>query len=374
MPQSFDIKSQRIGIGNPKGANNVVKVANQLVGDSHPCFIIAEAGSNHNGSLKKALGLIDIAVRAKADAVKFQTFRAEKLYLKTAGQSRYLKINKSIYDIIKEMEMPVQWIPKLAAYCQKKRIIFLSTPTDEECVDWLEPYVPAYKIASYEMTAIPLVEYMAKKKKPMFVSTGTANLEEVRQTIQAIKNAGNDQIILMQCTASYPAPLTAINVRSILTMKREFEIPVGLSDHSREFDVAPMAAVAIGANCIEKHFTFSNDLPGPDHRFALEPNELKLMVQRIRSVEETLGSGRKETLELEKELRQFARRSIFTIRKVQKGEQFTPDNIATLRCGTQKGKLHPAEYKKVLHKTATRNLKAYQAVKLGDYAVKAWEL
>ncbi len=355
---------------NGKQFNNVIRVGEKQIGDGHPCFVIAEAGSNHNGNFKQALALIDIAVQAKADAVKFQTFKAKGLYLKTAGQSRYLKINKSIYDIIKEMEMPAHWVPELAAYCKKKRIIFLSTPTDETCVDLIEPYVPAYKIASYEMTAIPLVEYIAKKKKPIFVSTGTASLDEVRQTIKAIKKTGNNKIILMQCTASYPAPLNSINARSISTMKREFKIPVGLSDHSREVDVAPMVAVAIGANCIEKHFTISNDLPGPDHRFALEPNELGLMVEKIRAAEEAMGSGKKETLPVEVELKRFARRSIFTTKAIKKGECFTHDNVATLRCGNQIGKLHPVQYPELLNKIATRNIKANHAVRTNDYAQK----
>ncbi len=186
--------------------------------------------------------------------------------------------------------------------------------------------------------------------------------------VSKIRKAGNDNIILMQCTASYPAPLNSINARSILSMKREFKIPVGLSDHSRELDVAPIVAVAVGANCIEKHFTFSNDLPGPDHRFALKPSELKLMVEKIRAAEEVMGSGKKETLAVEMELKRFARRSIFTIRAIKKGERFTSYNVATLRCGNQKGKLHPAQYPNVLNKIATHNIKENQAVEPNDYA------
>lgn len=350
--------------------NKAVKIANKTIGDGHPCFIIAEAGSNHNGSLKKAFGLIDIAAEAGADAVKFQTFRAEKLYLKTAGISRYLKTKRAIFDIIKEMEMPAEWIPKLARRCKEKKIIFLSTPTDEDCVDLLEPYVPAYKVASYEMTAVPLVEYIAKKRKPVLLSTGTANLNEVRDAVRGIRKTGNSNVVLFQSTACYPAPLSAINAKSIVTMKKVFGCPVGLSDHSREADVAPMAAVALGANCVEKHFTFSNRLPGPDHRFALEPDELKAMVQKIRNVESVLGTGKKETLPEERELRTFARRSIFAIKNVRKGERFDTGNVATLRCGTQKGQLHPAEYKKILKKIATRDIKAHEAIKAGDCVVR----
>lgn len=348
-----------------------VRIGPKKVGDGQPCFIIAEAGSNHNGSFRKAKALIDVAAAAGADAVKFQTFRAEKLYLKNAGQSRYLKIKKSIYDIIKEMEMPAAWIGKLAKYCKHKGILFLSTPTDEDCVDLLDPYVPAYKIASYEMTAVPLVEYIARKKKPVILSTGAADMAEVREAIRVVRRAGNDQIVVMQCTASYPAPLDSVNLRTIATMKRAFHIPVGLSDHSREPDVAPMAAVALGANMIEKHFTLSNRLPGPDHRFAVEPDELERMVQKIRAVEAALGSGRKETLPVEKELRQFARRSIFAVRDIRRGERLTRANIGVLRCGTQKGRLHPGQFKNILDTKAVRAIRANTAIKAGDYAGKS---
>jgi len=341
------------------------------VGDGHPCFIIAEAGSNHNGNFDQAIALIDIAVAAKADAVKFQTFRAETLYLKTAGQSRYLKIKKSIFDIIKEMEMPVDWIRKLAAYCRRRKIIFLSTPTDEYCADLIEPYVPAYKIASYELTTTPLIEYCAGKKKPMILSTGAADLDEVRRGIAAVRKCGNNQIAVMQCTASYPAPLETVNAKSIVTMKKEFGIPVGLSDHSREFDVGPMTAVALGANLLEKHFTLSNTLSGPDHRFALEPDELKSMVAKIRAVEGALGSGIKKHLAVEKELRAFARRSLFAIRDVKRGETFTRGNVAALRCGNQKGILQPAELNKILNKKAVRDIKANEAIRAGDYAKRS---
>ncbi len=351
--------------------NRTVRIGPKKIGDGAPCFIIAEAGSNHNGKLKQAFRLIDIAAEAGADAVKFQTFRAQTLYLKSAGRSDYLKIKKSIYDIIKEMEMPPAWIPKLAAHCKTKKILFLSTPTDEICADLLAPYVPAYKVASYEMTAAPLVEYLAKKGKPMLVSTGAADLKEVRETVEVIKKTGNRNLILLQSTAAYPAPLGAVNAKSILTMKQEFGVPVGLSDHSREWDVAPMAAVALGANCIEKHFTISNSLPGPDHQFALEPGELKQMVTKVRQVEQALGSGEKKVQQVEQELRKFARRSIFATHPIKKGEKFTRGNIATLRCGTQKGLLHPREFSNLLDRIAVRDIPAEGAIQAGDYARKS---
>ena len=345
-----------------------VWIDNRWVGDGEPCFIIAEAGSNHNGSLEQAKRLIDVAVDASADAVKFQLFRASKLYPKAAGRSDYLKLDRSIYDIITDMEMPYEWLPKLAAYCDDKKIIFLSSVFDEESVDILDPYVPASKIASYEMTHLPLVRHIAKKGKPVIISTGTANLEEVDETVEAFFATGNKDLMLMQCTASYPAPVGSLNLRAIITMKEAFQVPVGLSDHSRDPFVAPMAAVALGANLVEKHYTLSNHLPGPDHPFALEPSELCEMVQKIRDVTQSLGTGEKAAQPVEGELRAFARRAIFAVRDITEGEILTPDNIAVLRCGELEAGLEPKHYDMVVTKRAYRNIPAGAAIQGGDYA------
>ena len=189
-----------------------VQIGDQIIGDGQPCFIIAEAGSNHNGSLEQAFRLIDVAVESKADAVKFQNFKAEKIYLRSAGRSDYLKLNESIYDIFKEMEMPEDWVPKLASYCQEKGIVFMSSVFDESLADLLDQYLEVFKIASYEMTHIPLVQHIARKGKPVIISTGTADLNEVRNCVKAFYETGNQQLILLQCTASYPAPLESINM------------------------------------------------------------------------------------------------------------------------------------------------------------------
>lgn len=347
--------------------NQVVTIGSKKVGEGHPCFVIAEAGSNHNGSLEEALALIDIAASAGADAVKFQTFKAEKLYIKNAGKSKYLKLKRPIFDIIKDMEMPASWIPKLAEHAEKKKIIFLSSAFDEESVDLIDPYVPAFKIASYEITDHPLIEYTAKKKKPLLVSTGTADLNEIKEVVELIAKTGNRNLVLMQCTASYPAALECLNLKTIVTMKKAFGVPVGLSDHSREHDIAPVAAVGLGADCLEKHFTFSNTLPGPDHRFAVEPDELTSMIQNIRSAEKTLGNGIKRTLPAEKELHRFARRSIFSLKEIKRGERFNPSNIAILRCGEQKGFLKPSEFKKILERKANRDIPANVALRSSDF-------
>ena len=344
-----------------------VQIGSRWVGAGEPCFIIAEAGSNHNGSLEQAQRLIDVAAEAKADAVKFQLFRASKLYPPAAGRSDYLNLDKPIYDIIQEMEMPYAWLPELSDYCQRAGIIFLASAFDEESVNELDPYVPAYKIASYEMTHFPLVRHIAGKGKPVIISTGTANLEEVDETVEVFTKTGNANLMLMQCTASYPAPTESLNLRAITTMNQAFQVPVGLSDHSRDPLVGPLAAVAMGANLVEKHFTLSNRLPGPDHQFSVEPNELKLMVQKIREVEQALGSGIKATQPVEQALRQFARRSIFAIHDIGAGEVLTSSNVAVLRCGNLPSGLEPKHYDELLGKMTTRKIASGSAVQQQDY-------
>lgn len=345
-----------------------VQIANRWVGDGHACFIIAEAGSNHGGRLDQAKRLIDVAADAGADAVKFQLFRADRLYPKTAGQSDYLKLDRPIFDIIAEMEMPYEWLPELASYGSQRGIIFLCSVFDEESADRLDPYLPAYKIASYEMTHLPLVRHVAKKGKPMIVSTGTADLGEVAETMEALLGAGNERAILMQCTASYPAPLGSLNVRAVATLKERFGVPAGLSDHSRDPLIGPLAAVAVGANVVEKHFTLSNLLSGPDHAFSLEPEELRLMVRKIRETEQALGTGLKVVDPVEEELRQFARRAVFAVRDIRTGQRFSEENIAVLRCGKLAAGLPPRYYDEVRGRTARRDLPAWSPVRREDYA------
>lgn len=336
--------------------NKVVIIGNKRIGFGNPCFVIAEAGSNHDGSFSQALKLIDAAVEAKADAVKFQTFKAHKMYTERSGVLNYIGSKKSIYQVVKEMEMPYEWIPKLAGYCKKKRIIFISTPCDEESVDKLDPYVPAFKITSYEMTHIPLLQHVAKKNKPIILSTGASNLNEVKKIVKLLKHNNVNNLILMQCTASYPAKLEDVNVNVVSNLRKIFKIPVGLSDHSRELDIAPCAAVALGANVIEKHFTLSNKLPGPDHKFAVEPQELTLMVNKIRQTEKVIGTGIKETLKVESYLRTFARRNIYAIKNIKKGEKFSLDSISVLRRGDNKQGLSPEFFDMLIKKISKRNI------------------
>ncbi|GAB4364332.1 MAG: N-acetylneuraminate synthase family protein [Deltaproteobacteria bacterium] len=343
-----------------------IRIGNSLVGFGRPCCIVAEAGSNHDGDLSQALRLIDIAAEAGADAVKFQNFKADKLYPRSAGTAGYLQTSQSIHEVIRRMEVPEDWVPRLAAHCREKGIAFLSSPFDEDSADLLDPFLQAFKVASYEMTHHPLLRHIARKGKPMIVSTGTATLDEVLRSVEVIRSEGNDRIVLMQCTASYPCPLEAVNVRALVTLREATGLPTGLSDHSRDPIVAPMAAVALGAVMVEKHFTLRNSLPGPDHRFSLEPAELAEMVRRIREVERSLGHGRKERQEVEAELHAFARRTIFAIRPIAAGERLSPENIAILRCGRLGKGLEPAEFESVLGRRAKRPIASEEPIRRED--------
>jgi N-acetylneuraminate synthase len=342
-----------------------IKVGSKKIGEGEPAFIIAEAGSNHNGRIEQAKKLIDVAVEAGADAVKFQLFRAEKLYPQNAGHADYLKTKKSIYRIIKEMEMPYDWIPELYDYCRERSIIFLASHFDEESADKLEEVcVDAYKIASYECTHIPLLRYTAKKGKPIIMSTGLASLGEIEESLNVIYAQGNSQVALMHCAAAYPTPIEHVNLRVMDTLKTAFEVPVGISDHTRDPILVPIVAVARGANIIEKHFTLSNKLEGPDHRFAIEPHELKAMVKSIRMTEKALGSPHKHVMPSEKELYKFARRRIHAIRDIKKGEIITSKNAAILRSGKLPPGAEPKFWDLILGKKAAKNIAIGEGITL----------
>lgn len=339
-----------------------VKIGGKWIGNGEQTFIVAEAGSNHNGKFKLATKLIDIAVKAKADAVKFQVFRADRLYPKTAGVAKYLKSKKPIYEIIKTLEMPYDWIGKLLNYCEKKGIMFLSSAFDEQSADELEKAnVKAYKIASYCLTHYPLLKYIARKKKPILLSTGLGNMQEIKEALNIIYKEGNRDVILLHCVASYPAPIEDTNLRVIDTMKKRFKIPVGLSDHSSEI-LVPILAVARGANVIEKHFTLSRALEGPDHKYALEPHELKEMIVNVREAEKALGTSEKKITPAEEELLKFARVYIYSVSPIKKNEKFTKENIAVLRSGKLKHGLHPKWYDKILGMKAKRDISKYEPI------------
>ncbi len=350
----------------PYSFNKVVSIGRRVIGPGHPCFLIAEAGSNHNQKLSWAKRLIDAAVRAKADAVKFQTFVPEKIYVRNAGFADYLGKAKTIQEIFQDIMMPPSWIPRLAEYCRRKGIVFLSSAFDEESIDRVDPYVPAHKIASYECTHLPLIRHAAKKGKPVVLSTGMASMDEIRAALDVIASTGNRNVVLMHCVAKYPAPIEHTNLRVIDTLRKEFAVPVGLSDHSRDPFVNPVAVAARGGNILEKHFTLSNDLPGPDHRFALEPDELKQLVEFVRYAEAALGIPVKKVLAIEKPLFSFARRRVHAIADIRRGEKFTLENIAVLRSGKQRPGIEPSGFERLLRKNAARDIKEGEGVRRQD--------
>jgi sialic acid synthase SpsE len=335
-----------------------IRVGERWLGAGEPCYVIAEAGSNHNGSLETALALIDVAAEAGADAVKFQGFRARTLYPRSAGISDYLGDPRAIYDIIEAMELAPAWLPALVAHCSKRGVHFLCTPFDEEWVELLDPHVPAFKLASYEMSHLPLARAVFAKGKPVFASTGAHTLDEVRPLLDVARKVGNDALVVLQCTAAYPTPPRAVNARAITTLREATGCLVGLSDHSRDPVIAPVVAVALGACVIEKHFTLSNRLPGPDHTFALEPDELARLVRAVREAEAVLGTGDKQLQPEEHELRRFALRSVFAMRAIRAGDVFSTDNVGVLRNGAHTPGLSPTAYPRLLGRRATRDIAA----------------
>lgn len=313
-----------------------LKIGDRRVGGEAPCFVIAEAGANHNRDLSMARALIDVAVDAGADAVKFQTYSAETLYSKKTPRFSYLEgvSAKDTWDLIKEIELPREWQGELAAYAAKRGIFFLSTPFDHRAVEELAALgVPAYKIASFEIVDLPLISHAAAKGRPMILSTGLASYEDIADAVEACASAGNRDIVLLQCASLYPAPAARMNLRAMATMRRAFAVPTGLSDHSLGIHVAA-AAVALGAKVVEKHFTLDRSLPGPDHPFAIEPGELKEMVRHIREVEAALGDGLKlGPAPEEQEMHQKARRSLVASRAIARGVVIDRSMIAIKRPG-----------------------------------------
>lgn len=343
---------------------------------SSKVFIIAEAGSNWRvgkpaEDMRMALNLIDAAADAGADAVKFQTYRAEALYVKNAGVSHYLKksgFEKDIVALLRDFEMPYEMIKDLSDHCKKRQIEFMSTPFSPEAFQVIDPFVKRHKIASYEITHIHLLELAAQSGKPLFLSTGAANDADIAWAVETFFKHQGSELILMQCTAAYPAPHEAMNLKAISWMRKRFGLAVGLSDHSLDPLTAPLAAVALGASAVEKHFTMDRQLSGPDHAYAIIPSELKEMVKKIREVEEMLGSGFKEYQSSEEELRLFARRGIQAIKFIPKGTLFQEGvNIEILRPGNQRQGVHPKFLSQILGKKSFRDIPEGDGVQYGDW-------
>jgi len=315
-----------------------IQIGNKLIGPGQPVFVIAEAGVNHNGDLKLARVLIDVAVEAGADAVKFQTFRADRLATPDAPKAEYqLQTTgnaESQFEMLQRLELSADAHRELQAYCHERGIIFLSTPFDEEAVELLDDLgVPAFKISSGDLTNSPLLEQVAGKGRPVILSTGMSELSELIEAVSVLNTAGCENPVLLHCVSNYPADPVEINLRAMQTMRSAFDVPVGFSDHTEGIDVA-VAAVALGACVIEKHFTLDRTLPGPDHRASLEPAELRELVRSIRRVETALGNGRKVPTASELETATVARRSLVAARDIPAGVTLERDMVVMRRPGT----------------------------------------
>jgi N,N'-diacetyllegionaminate synthase len=311
------------------------EIGGRRVGPGEPCYVIAEAGANHNRDLDIARQLIDTAAEAGADAVKFQTYTGPGLYSSKTPSFEYLKDDRPIQEILESVALPREWQPELAEHARSRGIAFFSSVFDREAVDGLrELGVPAMKIASFEIVDLELIRHAAEAGVPVIVSTGMATYGEVEDALGAVAEAGNREVALLRCASVYPSPPSIMNLHAMDTMREAFGVPVGLSDHTEGISVAAGAA-ALGAQLVEKHFTLSREMEGPDHPFAVEPGELKAMVAGIREVEEALGSGQLEgPSELEAgEMYRNARRSVIAAADIPAGTRITREMLTVKRPG-----------------------------------------
>jgi N-acetylneuraminate synthase len=312
-------------------------------------LVIAEAGVNHNGSLDMALRLVDAAAEAGADVVKFQTFKSEEVVTPLAPKAEYQMQttgrSESQLEMIKKLELPGDAFRTIQEHCRTRGIMFLSTPFDRGSADLLEEMgVAAFKVPSGEITNHPFLTYVARKQRPLIVSTGMSNLEEVNSAVEVIYATGNRELVLLHCTSNYPAAAASINLRAMKTLENSFEVPVGYSDHSEGIPI-PLAAVALGACVIEKHFTLDRSLAGPDHRASLEPAELRAMVRGIQDVHAALGDGAKIPMAEELSTAAVARRSLVAAEDLRAGTVLGEHMVAIRRPGTG---LAPSELHRLL--------------------------
>lgn len=325
---------------------NAVRIGNFVIGEGFPTFIIAEIGINHNGDLNRAKQLITAAKNAGADAVKFQSFKAEKMcdmhLTETKDVEGVTGGSNSSFDMYKALEVSDQMHYELLKHAIDEGIMFLSSVFDEQTADFLDALdVPAYKIASSDLTHLPLIEHVAKKGKPVVISTGLATMADVTAAVEVCHKAGNEQVVILHCVSSYPPPANDLNLRAIQTMQEELPHPVGYSDHF-EGSLACIAAVGMGALVIEKHFTLDNEWQGPDHRISLTADQFAQCVRSIRLIESMRGSGIKLPAGSEKDAIVSSRRSIRVLGSISAGEVITPDKIIMLKpeIGLAPGEIH----------------------------------
>ena len=325
---------------------------------SNKVFIIAEAGVNHNGSIDLAKKLIDVASNAGADAVKFQSFKAENLATKNAHKAMYQKettnIEESQFDMLKKLELSTEMHKELISYCRNKKIIFLSSPFDHESIELLEDLgLEIFKIPSGEITNLPYLRHIGKLDRKIILSTGMSNIDEVKNALDILINSGTkkENITVLHANTEYPTPMEDVNLRAMVTIGKELDIKFGYSDHTLGIEV-DIAAVAMGANCIEKHFTLDCNMEGPDHKASLEPNELKAMVVAIRNIELALGKNIMKPSKSELLNIQIVRKSIVAKTVIKKGEIFSEKNLTTKRPG---GGTNPMKWDEIIGTKATKD-------------------
>ena len=345
-----------------------IRIGGRTLGDGQPCFIVAEISCNHQQKKSVALRLIEEAKKAGADAVKFQTYTPDTLTLDVSREPEEIRRNfaikggtlwdgRTLHDLYGEAYTPWDWFGELQQKARALGLEFFSSPFDESAVDLLEKLkVPAYKIASFEINHIPLIRYAASKKKPMILSTGVADEGLIARAIQAIRNEGNDQILLLKCTSAYPALVSEANLRTIPDMRKRFGVEVGLSDHTTSA-LAPAIAVSLGARLVEKHFTLEKK--GPDATFSLTPEEFGEMVRNIRECESAMGQVSYAPTEGAGHHR-FLMRSIFVKAPIKKGEKFSKENLQVVRPGMG---MDPGKWDEVLGKKAARTLRKGEPLK-----------
>lgn len=336
---------------------NNFKIGEKSVGYNKPVFIIAELSANHNHDFDVAVKTIEAVAKAGADAIKIQTYTADTITIDCNNEYFQIKQGtiwdgKTLYELYKEAYTPWEWQPKLKEIAEKLGLIFFSSPFDFTAVDFLEKMnVPAYKIASFEITDIPLIEYCAKKGKPIIISTGIATIEDIQLAVDTCRKAGNNQISLLKCTSSYPAPIEEANLLTIPDIEKRFNVIPGLSDHTISNAVS-IAAVALGAKIIEKHFILSRSMVGPDASFSIEPQELTELVKNLRDVEKAMGSVSYDLSSKVKKSREHSR-SLFVVKDIKEGEIFSAENVRSIRPGFG---LHTKYYSEILGKKAKINI------------------
>lgn len=353
-----------------------IRIGDRVIGTAHPTYVIAEVGSNFDGELKRLKGLARLAKDTGADCFKIQNFLAPKIVsehgfagLQVGFQARW---DKSVVEVYRAAEFPRVWLPEISDYCREIGIGFFSAPYDKEAVDLLERIdVPAYKVGSGEIDHLDFLEYVAKTGKPILLGCGSCNLAEIDQAVRTIRGAGNDQILLMQCITNYPAPVAQTNLRVLQTLAQAFDVPVGCSDHTIGSEgggddplnglTVPLGAVALGARCIEKHFTDDRRRDGPDHSFAMQADVFARMVEGIRALEKALGSGVKDYVPAETQTRIVQRRSLYASRNISVGEELSPDNIEALRPALG---LSPSRLKDLCGRRAGRDIKRGELIQV----------